>query len=323
MKKNKFTKSKNKPQSKRIKNKKSNFLVRLWFKTLPTMVQLRSRPLGTILTLSVICISLTIPTFFYLVGKNIIVASSNMNTSVQVNVYLREDITPTRAAILKDEIEQLADVKEAIYISSQEGLDDLSSYSGFDQALNVLNKYTLPALLVITPLADDRLVIDNITDHLNNLPEVTDIRFDEEWLSKLGAMQTLSVTLVSIFSLLMLSSIFLTIGNTLRFNALVNKDEIQTMKLIGATDGYILRPYLYSGMWFGLLSSLAALLITFLSVLILNHSIKGLSSLYDSPFRLFGLSVYESLTLILIGTLLGSIAAQVSAKKHLQEIGPI
>ncbi len=121
----------------------------------------------------------------------------------------------------------------------------------------------------------------------------------------------------------MLGSVFLIVGNTLRFNVLANKDEIQTMKLIGATDSYILRPYLYSGMWFGLLGAVCAWTLTALVTILLNSAVEGLADLYDSQFRLIGLNWDESLLLLMTGIFLGSLAAKVSAQRHLKEIEPV
>ena len=122
---------------------------------------------------------------------------------------------------------------------------------------------------------------------------------------------------------LMLGSVFLIVGNTLRFNVLANKEEIQTMKLIGATNSFILRPYLYSGMWFGLLGALTAWIMTAIITVVLNSSVEQLALLYDSRFRLIGLSWDESLLLLMLGTFLGCLAAKVSAQRHLKEIEPV
>lgn len=121
----------------------------------------------------------------------------------------------------------------------------------------------------------------------------------------------------------MLGSVFLIVGNTLRFNVLANKDEIQTMKLIGATNSFILRPYLYSGMWFGLLGALLAWVVTAVITVLLNTSVEKLALLYDSHFRLVGLNWDESLLLLMLGTFLGCLAAKVSAQRHLKEIEPV
>jgi len=121
----------------------------------------------------------------------------------------------------------------------------------------------------------------------------------------------------------MLGSVFLIVGNTLRFNVLANKDAIQTMKLIGATDSYILRPYLYSGLWFGFLGAVIAWLFTFIITILLNSSVEQLAKLYDSQFNLVGLGFEESVILLMLGIFLGCLAAKVSAQRHLKEIEPV
>ena len=109
---------------------------------------------------------------------------------------------------------------------------------------------------------------------------VTDVRLDEDWLARLDAIRNLATIVVISLSVLMLTSVFLIIGNTLRFNVQANKDEIQTMKLIGATDSYILRPYLYVGMWFGALGALSAWLLTVLITVVVSGAVENLAKLY-------------------------------------------
>ena len=205
----------------------------------------------------------------------------------------------------------------------QQGLADLSEYSGFEQAISLLDDYALPGVLIITPSSDDKSVIRSLVTKMESEDEISDVRMDEDWLTRLDAIKNLVAGIVATLSVLMLGSVFLIVGNTLRFNVLANKDEIQTMKLIGATDGFILRPYLYSGMWFGLLGAVTAWILTALITILLNSSVEQLALLYDSRFRLIGLSWDESLLLLMLGTFIGCLAAKVSAQRHLKEIEPV
>ncbi len=225
--------------------------------------------------------------------------------------------------VLKDQIESMEDVAQVTYISPQQGLEDLSQYSGFEQALSLLDDYALPGVLVITPNKDDNQMIKQLAQRITNEEGITDVRLDEDWLARLDAIKNLVSGIVITLSLLMLASVFLIVGNTLRFNVLANKEEIQTMKLIGATNSYILRPYLYSGMWFGLLGAVSAWILTAVITVLLNSSVEKLALLYDSHFRLVGLSWDESLLLVMLGTFLGCLAAKVSAQRHLKEIEPV
>ncbi|EMK3395687.1 cell division protein FtsX [Vibrio parahaemolyticus] len=281
------------------------------------------RPLGNILTLAVISMALAMPACLYLLGKNVAGAAEDVASPSQVSAYLVEGMPDARVMVLKDQIETWPLVKEVEYISPQQGLADLSQYAGFDQALSLLRGYALPGVLVITPESDIKTDIQALAKEVGQQQDVTDVRLDEDWLARLNAIKTLAGIIVVTLTILMLGAVFLIVGNTLRFNVLANKEEIQTMKLIGATDGFILRPYLYTGMWFGVLGAVIAWFVTALVTIVMNSAVEDLAALYDSQFRLIGLSWDESLLLIITGSLLGCIAARISAQRHLKEIEPV
>ena len=309
----------------RAKNrvKKDSFFTVHFKQARLSLAEFWRRPLGNILTLAVISMALAMPSALYLLGKNISAASTNVTSPSQVSAYIEEHTPEARIMVLKDELETSLDVAKVEYISPQQGLDDLSQYSGFEQALSLLDDYALPGVLVITPSKDDKQAIKRLAERVANEDGITDVRLDEDWLTRLDAIKNLVSGIVITLSVLMLGSVFLIVGNTLRFNVLANKEEIQTMKLIGATNSYILRPYLYSGMWFGLLGAITAWVLTAVITVLLNSSVEKLALLYDSHFRLVGLSWDESLLLVMLGTFLGCLAAKVSAQLHLKEIEPV
>lgn len=318
----------NKPRSRATataKNrvKKDSFLKVHFKQAKQSLSELWQRPLGNLLTLAVISMALAMPSVMYLLGKNIAQASSDVTSPSQVSAYIQERTPEARVMVLKDQLESDADVAQVEYISPQQGLDDLSQYSGFEQAISLLDDYALPGVLVITPSKDDQPMIKQLADRVAQWEEITDVRLDEDWLTRLDAIKNLVSGIVITLSVLMLGSVFLIVGNTLRFNVLANKEEIQTMKLIGATNSYILRPYLYSGMWFGVLGAVSAWILTALITVLLNSRVEQLALLYDSRFRLVGLSWDESLLLVMLGTFLGCLAAKVSAQRHLKEIEPV
>ncbi|WP_047049506.1 permease-like cell division protein FtsX [Vibrio mexicanus] len=282
-----------------------------------------SRPLGNLLTLAVISMALAMPACLYLLGKNLAVVASDVASPSQVSAYIAQNTPEARIMVLKDDVERWEETAHVEYISSQQGLEDLSQYSGFDKAISLLDDYALPGVFIIKPTTENQESINALAARLGEQEIITDVRLDEDWLTRLDAIRNLVTTIVIMLSVLMLGSVFLIVGNTLRFNVLANKDEIQTMKLIGATDSYILRPYLYSGMWFGLLGAVCAWTLTALVTILLNSAVEGLADLYDSQFRLIGLNWDESLLLLMTGIFLGSLAAKVSAQRHLKEIEPV
>ncbi len=288
-----------------------------------SFASLWQRPMGNILTLAVIAMALTLPTCLYLLSKNIASVAENVVSPSQISVYMKENTPEPRVMVLKDEIESRADVDSVEYISPQQGLEDLSKHSGFDKALSLLDEYSLPSVLVVSPHVKTDQEIKAIASSIQAEDGVTDVRLDEDWLARLDAIRNLATIVVISLSVLMLTSVFLIIGNTLRFNVQANKDEIQTMKLIGATDSYILRPYLYVGMWFGALGALSAWLLTVLITVVVSGAVENLAKLYDSQFGLIGLSWDESLLLLMLGVFLGSMAAKSAAQRHLKEIEPV
>ena len=282
-----------------------------------------SRPLGNVLTLAVISMALAMPTALYVLGKNLSAASVNVTSPSKVSGYIREQTPEARVMVLKDKLESMDQVLTVEYISPQQGLEDLSQYSGFEQAISLLDDYALPGVLIVTPSVKENYEIKQLAAAIAQEEEVTDVRLDEDWLTRLDAIKNLVCGIVITLSVLMLGSVFLIVGNTLRFNVLANKEEIQTMKLIGETNSFILRPYLYSGMWFGCLGALTAWILTVIITVVLNSSVEKLALLYDSQFRLVGLSWDESLLLLMLGAFLGCLAAKVSALRHLKEIEPV
>ncbi len=284
---------------------------------------LMARPLGTILTLAVVSMSLTLPATFYTAGKNIATVAEEMNSASQISVYLKEGTPEARLMVFKDQLENMPEVKSVQYISSQQGLEDLSQFSGLEKAMSLLSNTALPPVLVVLPQADQTGNIKMLARKLQAESDVTDVRLDEDWFARLDAIKHLAYIVSCSFAVLMLVSVFLIVGNTLRFNILAHKEEIQVMKLIGATDRFILRPYLYTGLWLGLLGSVIAWLFTLIITLLVSGAVDDLANLYDSHFSLLGLGWDESILLLMLGSALGWIAANLSARKHLKEIEPV
>ncbi|CAH0527347.1 permease-like cell division protein FtsX [Vibrio hippocampi] len=281
------------------------------------------RPLGHILTLAVIAMALSVPSCLYLVAKNILAVNASVTYQSQVTAFISEGTPDAKVLVAKDKIETWDEVASVTYITPEQGLVDLSEHSGLEQAVSMLEGYVLPGVLLIQPKDLTAATDSALVEKLSNFPDITDIRRDKDWLGRFDAIKQLALVVGGIFSVLMFLSVVLIVGNTLRFNVLANKESIQTMKLIGATDAYILRPYLYTGMWFGLLGAIVAWALTALVTVLANNAVSELSYLYDSDYRLLGLGWDESLIILMTGLFLGMGAASLSAKRHLKEIEPV
>ena len=286
---------------------------------------LLSRPIGNILTLAIIAMSLALPASLYLVGKNLTVVAAAWQAPSQISLYLVENSNENKATTLQSSLEQWPEIEGVVYISPQQGLEEFSEHSGFDRALSLLDTNPLPAVLIVTPNSEwqERSKVKELNSRLIMEPLIDEIRVDDDWLARLQALKHVAITVGAVLAVLMLVAVFLIVGNTLRFNVLEHKEEIQVMKLIGATDRFILRPYLYIGFWFGLFGGIAAWILTAIMTLLVNSAVAELALLYESRFRLIGLTWDESLILLMVASCLGVLAAQLSAMRHLKEIEPI
>ncbi|MGF1699815.1 permease-like cell division protein FtsX [Photobacterium makurazakiensis] len=283
------------------------------------------RPLGNILTLAVLAFALTLPASFYLFSKNITLVAQVWQSPTQLTLYLEQGTTEAIANNVRDQLTSRAEVASVEYISPQQGLAEFRQQAGFDQALSLLDDNPLPAVLIVRPQqawqTSDKA--SQLAAKLRLETAVEEVRLDSDWLQRLDAIKQLATTLAILISGLMLFAVFLIVGNTLRLQVLNQKDEIQVMKLVGATDSFILRPYLYTGAWYGMIGGTGAWILTALVTVLLDGAVATLADLYASQFRLVGLSWDETMILLMISVFLGLLAARLSAGRHLKEIEPI
>ncbi|KAE8176788.1 cell division protein FtsX [Photobacterium carnosum] len=284
-------------------------------------------PLGNFLTLAVLAVALTLPCTFYLMAKNITAVADAWQNPSQITLYLKHNTSNDDGQALADEIKNWSQVNSVKFITADQGLEQFRQNGGFDKALNLFDEQNnpLPAVVIVEPKSDWQTTAkaNELAQKLGQQKHVAEVRLDRDWLQRLAAIQQLAIALALLMSGLMLFAVFLIVGNTLRLQVLSHKDEIQVMKMVGATNSYILRPYLYVGVWYGLIAALIAWGLTQGVVLLLGDAVAQLSNLYGSHFRMLGLNWDESVIMIMIATFLGLMAARLAAGRHLREINPV
>ncbi|WP_028025786.1 permease-like cell division protein FtsX [Enterovibrio calviensis] len=283
---------------------------------------LLARPTGNLLTVLALAFSLALPVTLYMLAKNVVEVSSQWQAPNQLTVYL-DEMPEDRAASLSNELLQWSEIGTAAYISPDQGLSELRQIQGFDEAVSLLDDNPLPGVIVVTPNSDDAAGVTALASKLRAESGIEEVRLDSDWLQRLAAIESLVLTLTWVFSGLMLMAVFLIVGNTLRLQVLNQKQEIQVMKLVGATDSYILRPYLYTGVWLALSGAVVAWIVATVNGLLLDAAVAKLATLYSSGFRLSGLGLDETLILFMVAGLIGLLAARLAAGKHLRDIEPV
>ena len=164
--------------------------------------------------------------------------------------------------------------------------------------------------------------IGRLLSRLEALPDVEQAQLDMEWLQRLRSIYETGQRGISILGLLLSLSVLLVIGNTIRLAILNQQSEIRVIKLVGGTDTFIRRPFLYTGFWYGLLGGLVAWITLLITMGLINGPINELASQYNSQFTLMWLSGTMMLVLPFTGMLLGVMGAWLAVGRHLSAIEP-
>ncbi len=281
-------------------------------------------PLVNLMTWSVIAIAIALPVGLFVFLQNIQQLSSGWDNAVQISVYLKTDVSQARGQALAGQLEQKPEIERIHYISSEQALVEFQQLSGFGEALSYLDENPLPAVIVVYPRTDDSTLLTTSTllSTLQELPEVEQAQMDLEWVQRLYGIMQLAQRSVLALGLLLSLAVLLVIGNTIRLAIEARREEIVVVKLVGGTDAFVRRPFLYTGIWYGLGGGLGAWLIINSILLWLSDPVSSLVGAYSSQFSLSGLGLFETLMLMLSSAMLGLFGAWLAVGRHLSKIEP-
>jgi cell division transport system permease protein len=281
-------------------------------------------PIATLLTLLVIALALALPAALRLFVVNAQAATGNFANAVDVSVYLKTDVPLAKAQQLAEAAKERHDVAKVTLISADEGLEEFRRYSGFGDALAALKDNPLPSVLHIRPRPENSspAALDSLRHYLAAWPEVDLVQVDSEWVMRFNAiLQVLSRLLLMAAGLLGVG-VLAVIGNTVRLEITGRRAEIEVTKLVGGSNAFVRRPFLYAGVLYGLGGALLAWGLVALLVALLGTPVATLAQLYGSRYTLQGLSVEDVGVLLGGGAVLGWLGAWISAARHLRSIEP-
>lgn len=282
-------------------------------------------PLANLMTIAVIGIALALPATLYLVLQNIQSVSSSWNDKAQITLFLRHDVTNPQAKMLAQQLRSENGVGKVSFVSPARGLKQFEKQSGFGNALQQLNRNPLPGVLLITPASGltTPIEIQSLLEQLKQLPEVDLAQLDMGWIMRLFGIVNLIETAVWGLAFLLAIAVVLIVGNTIRMSIHGHRDEIEVTKLVGATDAFVRRPFLYTGILYGFFGAMIAyLLVNFLLLLLLSGSVAKLAALYQSNFALSGFNLFSAEILFLLGMGLGLLGAWIAVARQLRRIEP-
>jgi cell division transport system permease protein len=270
----------------------------------------------------VIAIAIALPAGLRVIVNNADLLSDSWQGAADFTVYLKLDVASDEARALADEVRARDDVEEVTFISRDEALAEFRVRSGFGDALGALEENPLPHALVVRPAGGAAADVEPLARDLDALDATDLVQLDTEWVARLRGMLMLLARIVDIVTVLLCLAVVLVIGNTIRLEINNRSTEIEVMKLVGGTDGFIRRPFLYLGFWYGFGGALAAALLVVIALALISGPVEALAGLYSSGYRLTGLALEETAVLLAGGAVLGWAGAWLAAARHLRAIEP-
>ena len=266
---------------------------------LDSLRRLGKQPIGSFFTCLVMAVALSLPMGLSLILSNIERLGGSWQRAAQISLYLKLDTSVRDGEALREQIRTLPGVADAEYVSREQALNEFQQQSGLGEALRELPENPLPGVVVVTPNEVDKPALDALRQRLAELPHVELAQLDLVWVERLAAILKLGDRFVFGLTVLLVSALLLVIGNTIRLHIENRRTEIEVIKLVGGTDSYVRRPFLYMGALYGLGAGILSWGVLAFGLNWLNDAVVDLSGLYGSDFALAGVPSADGLSLLL------------------------
>ena len=307
---------------------RSSGRVSIWFTrhvstALGALGRLARHPFSSLMIVLVIAVTLALPAAINVLVKNAQAISGSWDNALDFSVFLKQGLAEDEARGLARLIEQRADVASVQFISAAEALDEFREQSGFGAALDQLPDNPLPHTLVVRPGAGNTsasMVL--LQEELANLPEAEHVQIDTEWVQRFHAILDIVRQAIAIGAALLGIAIVVIIGNTIRLDIENRREEIEVTKLIGGSNAFVRRPFLWTGFWYGLFGGLMALALVYYGLFLLEAPVARLAGLYQGNISITAMTLSEAGAILGIGVFLGLFGSWLTAARHMRRIEP-
>lgn len=301
-----------------------SYLVRHAHALLSSAGHLARAPIATVFTVVVMGLALALPLGLDVLVRNVRTATGDFSGAVGISAYLHTGVSEQRAQQLASAARERAGVGTVTLITADQALAKFRTQSGFGAALDALQGNPLPHVLAITPApaSANPADMESLRRYLAAWPEVESVQLDGPWVARFNAILNLMRRSLLVAAGLLGLGVVAVVGNTIRLEIQNRRAEIEVTKLVGGTNGFVRRPFLYTGALYGLLGSLAAWLLVEAALRALAPAAAQLAQSYGSSFKLAGPTLSDLKGLLGIGTLLGWLGAWLAAARHLARVEP-
>jgi cell division transport system permease protein len=280
-------------------------------------------PGSSLLTWLVLGIALALPIGLNVVLDSVRGLSSTLDNPAQLSVFLHDETDPGAALALADIVAGLENVSSSEFVSRESALEEFRLLSGFADVLDSLEQNPLPALILVDPVAGiDEGAARHLQEQLQAYPEVAQVVLDLQWLQRLNRITELGQRMVLTVGTMLILGVVLILGNTIRLAIESRREEIVIVKLVGGSDAFVRRPFLYTGLWYGVGGGACAAVLVAVSLWFLQQPVRDLAVLYQSGFSLRTPGLMGALNVVITGGLLGLVGAWLAVSRHLGRIQP-
>ncbi|MDH5552123.1 MAG: permease-like cell division protein FtsX [Nitrosomonas sp.] len=298
------------------------WLTQHWQAFILTLKYFIRAPFTNILSILIIGIAFSLPVGVYTLLENLQSHSGAVGGTPQFSLYLKLDATKNQALEIKKNLEEQAFIENFKFIPKDQALKQLAQNNDLARVIGNIGDNPLPHAFVITSRHITASKLEQLRATMQAWPGVEYVQFDSIWAKRLDAMLNIGRVIVAMLATLLSAALVMVIFNTIRLQILTKREEIEVSKLIGATDGFINRPFLYFGALQGFAGGLTAWLIMAIGVQTLNDELVVLAELYTTNFQLKHLDIKDSISLLLFSSWLGWLGARLSVASYLWKIEP-
>ncbi len=283
---------------------------------------LSRRPMASLFTIIALAITLSLPTLFYVIADNLQSISHRWQSNGQIMVYLKPGLSEPALKAAQEAFRPLKDIAESQIITADEGMALLQKQPGMANLMAYLPENPLPTAIRITPIkqANNPLALSQLKSQILAINQVDQVKMDQDWISQLHYLSQLIMGSTELIFILLALAVILIVVNTLRLDIQNRFEEIQVLKLVGATDTYIQRPFLYIGFYYGFIAGILAMITINICLSYIATLVHQLAASYQIQYSLYSLTTSESLTLLSISSGLGWLGAKIAVRSQLKSI---
>ena len=280
-------------------------------------------PLQNLATVLVIAIALALPTGLYLGVATVQQLAGGLDIGNRITLYLHPGTAPQAIEEVQRKLQRNPAVADTIYVSPEQGLAEFKTQSGFGDVLDLLEGNPLPPVILVTAGDDaDPAALDALAAEVADWPEVEQARLDSQWLARVQAMAGLGRQLALTLAGALALGVLLIVGNTIRLAIENRREEILVLKLVGGTDSFVRRPFLYLGLWYGLCGGVCAWLLVATGRWWLQLPLDRLAALYQARWTIAPVGAETLVELAIGAALLGIAGARLAANRQMSSIAP-